>query len=382
MIDVLVVGAGPAGAVAATVLARAGAHVRMVDRASFPRHKLCGDTINPGAFNLLRRLRMVEAIEARGLRLAGMTVTGPRGVRVRATYPREARGFALSRHDLDAALVECAVAAGVCFDDSVGVRGAVVSDTNGDQRVSGVDCVSPHAIERMCARVVIAADGRHSTLAFGMGLARHPAQPRRWAVGAYAGDVDELRPMGEMHIREDRYIGIAPLPDGLANVCVVGTAARLAPIVRGGRSALLEAVGTDPALERRLRRARLVTTPAILGPLAVDRADRQPPPGLLLAGDAAGFVDPMTGDGLRFAVRGGELAALAALDALSHGWSGVQARLAASRAREFAGKWRFNRVLRRLVASAAGVRTGAAAARVAPAIVRSLILHASDWRIA
>jgi flavin-dependent dehydrogenase len=382
MIDVLVVGAGPAGAVAATVLARAGARVRLIDRARFPRHKLCGDTINPGAFNILRRLRMAEAVEARGLRLAGMTVTGPRGVSVTATYPSEARGFAISRRDLDAALVECAVGAGARFDEGVGVRAAIVSTTNGDQRVSGVECVSDHAIERTCARVVIAADGRHSTLAFGMGLSRHPARPRRWAVGAYADDVAGVRPVGEMHIRDDRYIGIAPLPGGLANVCVVGTSPRLAPIVRGDGSALLDAVRADSALADRFRRARLVTTPAILGPLAVDRADRQPPPGLLLAGDAAGFVDPMTGDGLRFAIRGGELAALAALDALSHGWSGVHAQLAATSACEFAGKWRFNRVLRGVVASAAGVRTGAAAARVAPAVVRALILHASDWRVA
>ena len=57
MDDVLIVGAGPAGAVAATVLARAGARVRVIDRATFPRDKLCGDTLNPGCLALLRRLR-------------------------------------------------------------------------------------------------------------------------------------------------------------------------------------------------------------------------------------------------------------------------------------------------------------------------------------
>ncbi len=85
--------------------------------------------------------------------------------------------------------------------------------------------------------------------------------------------------------------------------------------------------------------------------------------GLLLAGDAAGFIDPMTGDGLSFALRGGALAAAAALRALEHGWAGVHAQLVADRRRAFAGKWRFNRALRSLVASPSAVRTAAAAAR-------------------
>ncbi len=68
----------------------------------------------------------------------------------------------------------------------------------------------------------------------------------------------------------------------------------------------------------------------------------------MLAGDAAGFIDPMTGDGLRFAIQGGELAAAAALGALEHGWSGVHEELARARARAFAAKWRFNRALRLL----------------------------------
>ena len=78
MDDVLIVGAGPAGSVAATVLARAGARVRLVDRASFPRDKLCGDTLNAGTLAILSRLRLAAAVERLGLRLDGMMVTGGR----------------------------------------------------------------------------------------------------------------------------------------------------------------------------------------------------------------------------------------------------------------------------------------------------------------
>ncbi len=87
MDDVLIVGAGPAGAVAATVLARAGVRVRLLDRAAFPRDKLCGDTINPGTLAILRRLGLAGGIEPRGLPIDGMIVTGEGGVAVEARYP-------------------------------------------------------------------------------------------------------------------------------------------------------------------------------------------------------------------------------------------------------------------------------------------------------
>src|SRR5438876_2486050 len=103
MFDVLIVGAGPAGAIAALVLARAGARVRIVDRASFPRDKLCGDTVNPGTLAELDRLGMAAAVHERGLRVDGMTVTGERGasgVVIAARYPRGLCGRAILRRDL------------------------------------------------------------------------------------------------------------------------------------------------------------------------------------------------------------------------------------------------------------------------------------------
>jgi flavin-dependent dehydrogenase len=119
----------------------------------------------------------------------------------------------------------------------------------------------------------------------------------------------------------------------------------------------------------------------VLGPLAVDV--REPSvDGLLLAGDAAGFVDPMTGDGLRFAVQGGDLAARAALRALEHGWTGVQAGLACERSRAFAAKWRFNRALRRLVASPGAVRAAEIVALLAPAALQAVVRHAGDCGVA
>src|SRR5581483_3712369 len=339
MWDVLVVGAGPAGAVAATVAARAGARVKLIDRAEFPRAKLCGDTVNPGTLALLRRLRLASALEDRGLPVVGFRLTGGNGVAVDGRYPRGLTGRAIARRDLDWSLLIGAVEAGAVFDSARGARRALVEEQEGRRSVSGVIAAPPgRRADPSRARVTIVADGRHSRIAFGLGLARHPAAPRRWAVGAYYADVDGLSDFGEMHVRKDRYIGVARLPGGVTNVCLVRESGGGDRAFADPAAALARDIGRDPLLGDRFSRARLASAPVVLGPLAVD-AREAAIDGLLVAGDAGGFIDPMTGDGLRFAIRGGELAATAALEALEHGWSGVHARLTERRRREFDAKW-------------------------------------------
>ena len=115
MYDAVIAGAGPAGTVAATVLARAGARVALIDRARFPRHKLCGDTLNPGVLAILKRLKLAAIAEGCGLPVAGMILTGEDGTTVEARYPNGLVARAIKRSDLDWALVHDAVAAGVDF---------------------------------------------------------------------------------------------------------------------------------------------------------------------------------------------------------------------------------------------------------------------------
>jgi len=377
MLDCLIVGAGPAGSVAATVLARAGARVRIVDRSMFPRDKLCGDTVNPGTLGLLRRLNMAAAIDGCGLPVAGMRVTGERGVVIEGRYRDGVTGRSLLRRHLDWMLLQDALAAGAQFEPACTVRGAVM-DGNG---VAGVRISGRPFHGEVRARVTIAADGRRSTLAFGLGMARHPARPRRWAMGLYVENAEVAglpRDLGEMHVRSGRYIGIAPVPGGLTNVCVVRPWRPGEQAFGDPKTAVFGELARDPLLRDRFAGARLAGAPAVLGPLAVDVNDAVHVDGLLLAGDAAGFIDPMTGDGLRFAVRGAELAALAALDALEHGWQGVHERLATRRRAEFSAKWRFNRLLRSLVTSPAAIGGASLGARLAPAGLRAAIEYAGD----
>jgi flavin-dependent dehydrogenase len=372
-LDVAIAGGGPAGALAALVLSRAGARVRIFDRARFPRHKLCGDTVNPGALAVLVRLGMADVAGA--LPVEGMLVTGERGVRIAGRYPDGMTGRAIQRRELDYALLMAAVRAGAQLDDEVLVRGATVTGNV----VDGLSVATRDgATRRVNARLVIAADGRHSRVGRSLRLSWFPRAPRRWAIGAYFSDARGLTECGEMHIRRERYIGVAPLPGGLANACVV-TADRRG--VGNPVSFLQRVLRTEPELSERFSDARLVGRPVVLGPLAVECRGAGAP-GLLLAGDAAGFIDPMTGDGLRFALRGAELAAQEALHALEHGNRDAYLRLHATRFREFRTKWRFNRILRSLAGSPAAVSLAAAAASVVPSLVEGAIRYAGDVDVA
>jgi geranylgeranyl reductase family protein len=374
---VLVAGAGPAGSLAALLLARAGLRVTLIDRARFPRSKLCGDTVNPGARRLLASCGCIAPIDAAARRIDGMLLTGPGGIHVRAAYGPGHAGLALTRRELDALLVEQALEAGARLEDETtvvraatrardGVRGLVVRARGGG----------------LCTRqadLVIAADGRASRLAREAGLVR-PARWRRWAIGAYFEGVDGTDSYGEMHVRPGAYIGIAPLSGGMTNVCLVPThGARMA--WRDPALVLQSALTADPCLAPRFTRARLLDAPRVLGPLAVETTGAGVD-GMLLAGDAAGFVDPMTGDGLRFAIEGAMLAAEVAQEVLGGAIAreSAAAILAWRRRRAFGGKHRVNRALRRLVASPRAVAGAAHVARVCPQVFERLVRYAGDCR--
>jgi flavin-dependent dehydrogenase len=375
MVEVLVAGGGPAGAVAATLLARAGVRVLLVDRASFPRDKLCGDTLNPGAVAVLARLGLARKSGDEALPIDGMIVTGERGVRVIGRYGSGQHAWAIRRREFDLDLLATAAAAGVHVEEGVAARECIVQETRRGPEVRGLRLTTRESRPlRVPACVTIAADGRHSTIAFGLGLARHPVRPRRWAAGAYFENVEGLSSFGEMHVRRRHYIGVAPLPGGLTNVCVVSADRALfrnpGELVRG-------AIAADRQLQDRFARARLVGPAVSIGPLAVEARDAGLR-GLLLAGDAAGFIDPMTGDGLRFALLGGEMAARAALEMLETGVYDGHVCLARRRREQFRGKWRLNRVLRSLVGSPRGVGCASVAAFIAPSVVGRLIRIAGD----
>jgi flavin-dependent dehydrogenase len=156
---------------------------------------------------------------------------------------------------------------------------------------------------------VVAADGLHSAVARSLGLERPVAWPRRLGLVARYEGAPSIAQAGEMHVGPGLYCGLAPVGGGLVNVGLVGA---LGAKPAGERTAPFfeRRLRELPGVARALRDARRVTPVRGAGPLA-RRVRRVAGPGYLLVGDAAGFLDPFTGEGIYRALRGAELAARA-----------------------------------------------------------------------
>ncbi len=317
MLDVIVVGAGPAGSAAAAILTRSGCSVLVLDRARFPRPKPCGDYLNPGCAAVLARIGARGAVASAATPIAGMRITAHNGMEA-ATMFSAGTGYALSRSALDHLLVAYAAGVGASVIEEASV---VRIEQDAQQvRVTAERRQRGTRVERHRARLVIGADGLRSRVARMIGAGDTP-RDGRFTVGGYldglppAVDAGDRRPCGEIHLARGRYCGVAYLPDGLANV-TIALGRRELHAWRGSIAPRYwAALRAFPGLADRVARATLVGALRPSGPLAFWRR-RAASPGVLLAGDAAAFIDPMTGQGVYLALRGGELAAEAAMGML------------------------------------------------------------------
>lgn len=305
--DVIVVGAGPAGAALAIGLARRGREVLLLDQAAFPRDKACGEFYSPGVAAALARLGLLDTILAQEHRRhAGMTIVrGEDRFALRYAPPR--RGLSIRRRLLDQLLVDEAAASGAVVRQRARVSGVLWEDG----RATGVRL---RGGEELRASFVAGADGHHSTVGRALGLERPPRWPRRLGLIAHFRLNPGALPAAEMHVAGRFYCGLNPVGEGLVNVGLVGP---LGTRRRGETAAqhlerLLDAL---PTARERLAGAVWDGTVRGIGPLA-HHARRVAGPGYLLLGDAAEFFDPFTGEGLFRALRGAELAAAAIEDAL------------------------------------------------------------------
>ncbi len=338
-VEVAIVGGGPAGAVLAARLARLGHEVVVLERAPAWRWRASGVFTSPAAVVALRRMGLDEATLRRIARpIPAMRVETPGGTTFRLTYGTETGGepaVGFDRSALDPALLTMAEQAGADVR-----RGWTV--TGFDPAVGELELRRPDGSPAtLPVGVVAGADGLRSIVARDAGVTRPSRLGPRIGLTYHLGDPDAATMRdARMRVLRDGYVGIAPVAGGRVNVGIVlgrswrsELARRGAAVVADSIVAAIPATEDDAATWREAGRTDAVVGASPLGHRVARRAGAR----WLLVGDAAGFLDPFTGEGLHRALVSAELAT-AAIHARAGGHRGAFAAYERAMQRRFIAK--------------------------------------------
>lgn len=315
-VDVLVVGAGPAGSATAYYLAREGWHVTLVDRAHFPRSKCCGDGLTWGAVKSLSNIGVLPHLEnaqpVGGLRVY-MEGRGSRDFQ----YEDGSYGLVIRRKLLDDVILQAAKKAGAEFHPGTEVRTLLFSG----HRVSGITTRSPSGPGELTARVIVAADGANSRLARQAGLGSTHPRSRGFAMRCYievpqpinTSCMEFMMPLVDRSSRVLASYGwVFPLSPSVFNLGVGVFSPEKQVNIRRLFEGFLRKQLKTPRFSDACVISKPVGAPLTFGfsPTNIHR------PGLIAVGDAAGLVNPFTGEGIATALDSGEIAASCISNAL------------------------------------------------------------------
>jgi geranylgeranyl reductase family protein len=337
--DVIVVGAGPAGSSVAYHLATAGLDVLLLEKAHFPREKVCGDGLTPRAVKALMAMGVSVAESDGWLRNKGLRIIGGGG-RIELAWPELSSfpgfGAVRTRTDFDEILARHAEKAGVRLLENVTVTGAATDERTG--RVTGVTALQAggptvegagraaaktDAAERAFgARLVVAADGNSSRLSVSMGLHKRSDRPLGVAVRTYYTSPRHADDYLEAWL--DLWDGRQLLPgygwifgmgDGTSNVGLglLNTSEAFGHI--DYRALLRRWLAAMPAEWGLVEENRTQPVRGAALPMGFNRTPHYTN-GLVLVGDAGGMVNPFNGEGIAYALESGEIAARSIVQAL------------------------------------------------------------------
>jgi len=285
--DLIICGGGPAGASCAITAARSGREILVLERARFPRDKVCGDCLNPACWPVLERLGVAEAVRKMPhARFEAVTIITAGGREFCYDLPAVERGeTGVRRRDLDAVLLAEARRVGVTVLEETAVTRLERVESGWRVRAGDAEYL---------ARQVVAADGRNSSVARCLGLLP-PARRERVGLQTHLPEPPAWRNTVRMNLFPEGYAGGASVGDGLWNLCLVARADDLERLKARAASLWNVPETADWRSIAPLTRAALP-------------AAHPAHPGLLLVGDVARVVEPFTGEGIYYALHSGELA--------------------------------------------------------------------------
>ncbi len=321
--DVIVVGGGPGGSSTSLFCAKKGLKVLLIDKATFPRDKVCGDGVSGKSVRVLRELDLIKDIESNEhAKMNGVIFSSPKGDVLEVEAPKkdtkEPAGYVVRRYVLDNLIFQKAKSH-KNVDVMEGTPVIDVLKENG--KVVGVVVNSKGNKEEIRANVVVGADGASSIIATKVGAEKIEEEHHVIAVRTYYEGVEGMKDKIELHFIDEvlpGYFWIFPLPNKRANVGV----GMLTKELRRKKVDLKKAV--EKAINSKLLRERFKNAKP-LGelkgwslPLGSKRR-RGYGNGYLLVGDAASLIDPFTGEGIGNALLSGKLASIVIEKAYSLG---------------------------------------------------------------
>jgi flavin-dependent dehydrogenase len=305
--DLIIIGAGVAGSASAIRLGQEGYRILLLDRAVFPRHKTCGEGIMPEGVRILDSLGVLPAIlDQGGTRARGLRFRSQAGIWAQADFPpvdgEPAYSVVIRRYELDHLLLQRAASLpNVTVREGFGVVEAVY-EGGAIQGVVGHPVGQPEKRETLRAPLTLAADGMRSKFHNRYGIVRTVRSRQRWGISGHLRGVEDMRPYIEVLFQGDHEIYLAPLADDLVLVAILLEKKLMGAFRHDLAKSYHEFLKSDPSLGPRIADSELVPPVGARGPLGFT-VEPVYLPGLLLVGDSAGFLDPITGEGMTLALK-------------------------------------------------------------------------------
>lgn len=342
--DVVIVGAGPAGCSTAIFTAQQGCNVLLLDKSVFPRDKICGDGVSGSSLTILERMGVLEAIkEIEPWNIQNVLISSPSGDTIKVATPYKKGGvdggYVIPREILDHLVVQHVKGIeNIDFRENVTVSGLIY---DGD-RVSGVTAQTPDGAVGFRGKYVIGADGAYSVVAKELSLFNDVPKHRAFAVRAYFDNVAELDDTIELYYDTaviPGYGWIFPTSKSGANVGVI--VFNRFNETRGITKLFDAFITSNSSAKRKLQDAVMVEKtfkgwPLQYGPFPSRRSKGN----VLLVGDGGSFIDPLTGEGIYYALKTGEFAAEAIAETIGSGHSPEKAGVLFEKKWKKSFKWK------------------------------------------